>query len=123
MEVLIQQALITFVIIVCVIFLDFIFGVAVALRNTAQGRKINEFNWGQFLTYLKKFISPYLLIWFGVTAVSIGLAALAEYAGLTVTLPASIPIAIFIDGSAAAIVILTGKSIIKNAKKLGLNTQ
>lgn len=122
MQVLIQQAMITFIIIIAAVFLDFIFGIAVALRNTKQARGDNEFEWRSFLLYLKKFISPYILIWAGVTAVAILLAWLVEYVGLVVSLPASIPISIFIDGSAGAIVILTGKSIVNNAKKLGLNT-
>lgn len=120
MQTILQNVLITFIIIILLVFIDFLFGVAVALKNSVIKAPTNRFDFKKFLDFLCHFVAPPFLVWFGLSGVSLLLTWLAEKFGLTVNLAAIIPISIFIDGSAAAILLVLGNSILQNAKELGL---
>ena len=121
MQTILQHVLVTFILIILLVFIDFLFGVAVALKNSATKAPTNRFDFKKFLNFLCHFVAPPYLVWFGLSGVSLFLTWLAERYGLVINLSAIIPISIFIDGSAAAILLVLGNSILTNAKELGLS--
>lgn len=121
MQTILQHVLVTFILIILLVFIDFLFGVAVALKNSATKAPTNRFDFKKFLNFLCHFVAPPFLVWFGLSGVSLFLTWLAERYGLVINLSAIIPISIFIDGSAAAILLVLGNSILTNAKELGLS--
>jgi hypothetical protein len=122
MQTILQNVLITFILILVLVFIDFLFGVAVALKNTAIKATTNQFDFKKFLNFLCKFVAPPFLVWLGLSGVSILLTWLAGKFGLVINLSAIIPISVFIDGSAAAILLVLGNSILTSAKELGLGS-
>lgn len=121
MQIILQHIIVTFILIILLVFIDFLFGVAVALKNSATKAPTNRFDFKKFLNFLCHFVAPPFLVWFGLSGVSLFLTWLAEKYGLVINLSAIIPISIFIDGSAAAILLVLGNSILTNAKELGLS--
>ena len=120
MQTILQNVLITFILIILLVFIDFLFGVAVALKNTAIKAPTNRFDFKKFLNFLSHFVAPPFLVWLGLSGVSLLITWLAEKYGIIINLVAIIPIQIFIDGSAAAILLVIGNSILNNWKELGI---
>jgi len=122
MQTIIQHIIVTLILILLLVFIDFLFGVAVALKNSAIKAQTNRFEWGKFLDFLKCAVGPPFLAWLGLSLVSVFITWLAEKYGLIINLTAIIPISVFIDGSAAAILLVLGNSILKSWKELAINT-
>jgi len=125
MQEILQQMTIGFILIICLIFLDFIFGVAVALKKSSNGLRASNggFDFKKFLNFLKKFVSPYVLIWVGVSVVSLLITWLNEKFELIIPIAAIIPISVVIDGAAATILLVLGNDIKNKIVELGLRSE
>ena len=120
MQTILQHVLVTFILIIILVFIDFLFGVAVALKNSAIKASTNTFDFKKFLNFLKCIVGPPFLAWFGLSLISLLLTWMAMKYGIIINLTAIIPISVFIDGSAAAILITLGNSILTSAKDLNI---
>lgn len=111
-----------FLVIMILILIDFIFAVAIRL-------KYNKFDWSKFLNYLKSGLTPYVLIWFVLSAIGIGVPWIIENMkiadiGLETIIPVgSIVGIVWVTILAKAVNSIKEKAVeldieIKNAKKI-----
>ena len=113
MLIIFQSLIIGFIVILCLILIDFILCVSIKL-------KFGGFDWSLFLDYLKKGLAPYVLIWVALSLLSIGLTYLGGFLGYEIGLEAIIPITSIIGIVSLSIIAKAVKSIYDKFKELGI---
>jgi len=111
---LFQSLIIGFVVITCLILIDFVLAVSLRL-------KYGDFDWSKFLNFLISGLAPYFLIWVVLSFMSIGLVSLGNYLGYDIGLEAIIPITVVINAVSVSLVLKALKSIKDKFKKVGIN--
>jgi len=111
---IIFKTLITgFIVILILMLLDFILAVAIKLRT-------GQFEWKKFLDFMKSGLLPYILIWFTVAAINIGVPYLVEYLGYDIGLETIIPLTSITGSVWLALVAKALASIGDKFKEIGI---
>ena len=113
MLIILKPLILGILIILFLVILDFILAFCIRLA-------FGKFDWTKFLDFIKKGISPYLIIWVVLSGVSIGVPYLAKFLGYDLGLEIYIPIDVIIGIIWTAITAKEVASIIAKFKELGL---
>jgi len=113
MLIIFKSLIIGFIVILILMLLDFILAVAIRL-------KFGGFDWKKFLNFMKSGLLPYILIWFSVAAINIGIPYLVEFLGYEIGLESIIPLTSITGAIWLAITTKAVASIYGKFKELGI---
>ena len=113
MLIIFKSLIIGFIIILLLMLIDFILAVAIRLKT-------GQFDWKKFLDFMKSGLLPYILIWFVLAAINIGIPYLVEILGYDIGIETIIPLTSITGAVWLAITTKAVASIYEKFKEIGI---
>lgn len=114
MDIVYKSMIISFSIMTFLVLIDTIMAVSVHIYK-------KTFDWNKFLGFLTHMVSPYILVWAGLSGVMIGAAYFGQWLGYSIGLGSVIPITGIISVVAGAITARLLASIYGKFKMIGID--